>query len=72
MEEKSSNNVDICDKVLLTFKEASKYFGVGEKTLKNYISHHMDPEFVVRVGKSDIRIKRRPFQKHIEEKVSRM
>lgn len=56
-------------KYTLTIEEASQYFGIGERTLRKFITEHPDAQFVIHNG-SKILIKRSVFEKYIDEQVT--
>lgn len=45
-----SKTVDVSDKFLLTFAEASQYFGIGENKLRNMASLEKCPDWVLYNG----------------------
>lgn len=45
-----SNNVSLKDKFLLTFTEASKYFGIGEGKLRNMANIEDNPSWILYNG----------------------
>ena len=49
------------DKICLTIKEASRYFGIGEKTLRRLVNSSLDAGFVIQNGVK-ILIKRQRFE----------
>lgn len=56
-------------KYTLTVEEASSYFGFGEKTLRRFLNNHKDSDFVIFNG-SKILVKRKMFEKYIDEKMN--
>lgn len=56
-------------KYTLTIEEASKYFGIGEKTLRRFIKEHENEDFIIYNG-SKVQIKRKAFEKYIDENVN--
>lgn len=56
-------------KYTLTVEESSRYFGIGERTLRKYISEHPDANFVIHNG-SKILVKRSVFETYIDEHVN--
>lgn len=59
------------EKQTLSIEEASIYFGIGEHTLRNYIKQNIDHIFVLQIG-NHIRIKRKEFEKHLNNDLSIM
>ena len=49
------------DKICLTIEEASRYFGIGEKTLRRLVNSSLDAGFVIQNGVK-ILIKRQRFE----------
>lgn len=58
------NQVEIQNKFLLTFEEASKYFGIGENKLRNMADIAQNPTWVVQNGCRRL-IKRVLFEKFL-------
>lgn len=56
-------------KYSLNDEEASAYFGIGCKTLRQFIAEHDDESFVLMIG-SHVRIKRRLFEEYLDLNVS--
>lgn len=56
-------------KYTLTIEEASLYFGIGEKVLRNYINEHPDAQFILKNGSKTL-IKKSVFEKYIDEQLS--
>ena len=56
-------------KYTLTIDEASQYFGIGEKTLRKFIKEHENENFIIYNG-TKIHIKRKVFEKYIDENVN--
>lgn len=52
-------------------EEASLYFGIGEKTLRRFVKEHPNEEFIIYNG-TKVQIKRKVFEKFIDEKVTVM
>lgn len=46
----SKQTVDIKDKVLLTFSEASQYYNIGENKLRNMASMERNPSWLLYNG----------------------
>lgn len=59
------------EKYTLTIEEASLYFGIGEKALKRFIKEHPNEEFIIYNG-TKVQIKRKVFEKFIDEEVTVM
>lgn len=57
------------EKYALTIQEASQYFGIGERTLRRLIKQNEEADYLVHIGVK-ILIKRRLFEKYLDEKVS--
>lgn len=57
------------EKYTLTVEEASNYFGIGEKALRRFLSEHKDSDFIINNG-TKILIKRKVFEKYIDEKMT--
>lgn len=55
---------DLSAKFLLTFEEASRYFGIGENKLRNMASYGDTPDWVMHNGKRML-IKRVLFEKYL-------
>lgn len=55
---------DLSTKFLLTFEEASRYFGIGENKLRSMTSYGDTPDWVVHNGKRML-IKRVLFEKYL-------
>lgn len=53
----------------LSVQEASKYFRIGEKKLRNLIDEHKDEPFILWNGNRP-QIKRQLFEKYVDEKLS--
>lgn len=58
-------------KYTLTMEEASLYFGIGEKTLRRFVKEHPNEDFIIYNG-TKVQIKRKVFEKFIDEKVTVM
>ena len=50
--ENIKDNLPYC----LTISQASKVFGIGEKTLRRFIKEHIRDEYIIRIG-NNTRIK---------------
>lgn len=53
----------------LTISQASKVFGIGEKTLRRFIKEHIRDEYIIRIG-NNTRIKRDLFKKYLDENIT--
>lgn len=53
-------------KYLLTIKEASKYFGLGEHKLRDIVAEDPTADFIVNNGVKTL-IKRTKFEKYIDQ-----
>lgn len=60
--------VPIWEKYTLNVQEASKYFGIGDKKLREFINQHEDAEFILWNG-SRPQIKRKLFERYIDEQL---
>lgn len=58
--------VPLNEKYALTIPEASKYFNIGEKSLRRLISENMSGDFIMTVG-SHVKIKRRLFEDYLDK-----
>ncbi len=56
-------------KYTLTLTEASEYFGIGYKKLKQFISEHSDAKFVLWNG-NRAQIKRLQFEKYLDDEMN--
>lgn len=66
MQSKESLNVPVYQKYLLTIKEASEYFGIGERKLRELITLDYVADCIVNNGVKAL-IKRVKFEKFIDE-----
>ena len=57
----SKRNSELKDKFLLTFEEASRYFGIGENKLRNMADFEETPDWIIRNGNRKL-IKRVRFE----------
>ncbi len=55
---------DLSAKFLLTFEEASRYFGIGENKLRNMASYGDTPDWIIHNGKRQL-IKRPMFEEYL-------
>ena len=60
------NEVPICEKYLLTIREAASYFHIGEKRMRRIAEENPYADYLIRNG-NRIMIKRKLFEKHIDE-----
>ena len=58
--------VQVIDKFCLTIDEASEYFNIGEKKLRQIVADNINSGFVIQNGVK-ILIKRRRFEDYLEE-----
>lgn len=56
-------------KYTLTLNEASEYFGIGYKKLKQFVQEHADADFVLWNG-NRAQIKREQFQRYLDEQMN--
>ena len=56
-------------KYTLTLNEASEYFGIGYKNLKQFVQEHADADFVLWNG-NHAQIKREQFQRYLDEQMN--
>ncbi len=56
-------------KYTLTLNEASEYFGIGYKKLKQFVSEHKDEDFILWNG-NRAQIKREQFEKYLDSKIN--
>lgn len=61
----TEKQVQLKDKYCLTIEEASEYFGVGEKKLRQIVPGYIDAEFVFQKGVRYL-IKRKRFEDFLE------
>lgn len=70
MNEKSekNQNVPIWQKYMLTVDEATQYFGIGEKKIRNLISENVDTDFcfTIQIGNKSL-INRRKFEDFLNQ-----
>ncbi len=62
----NNNDVPIWEKYTLTIEEAAKYFRIGESKLRKLAEENPVPDWVMMNG-NRIQIKRKQFEKMIEE-----
>lgn len=58
--------VPIWEKYMLTVEEAAKYFGIGEKKIRNLITEYQETElcFTIQIGNKSL-INRRKFEEFL-------
>lgn len=61
----SYENLPYC----LTIAQASKVFGIGEKTLRRFVKEHIREDYIIQIG-SHIRIKRELFKKYLDVNIT--
>ena len=64
-----SASVPVKDKYAMDIKEASEYFGIGERKLRQIIKENLDTGFVLQNGVKYL-IKRRQFEQYLEPRTS--
>ena len=57
--------VPVWQKYALTIREASKYFHIGEKKMREIVEENKDSDFVVMLGNRAM-IKRQNFEKFLD------
>ena len=60
------NQVQIKDKFCLTIEEASDYFNIGEKKLRQIVTENLHSDFIIRNGVKYL-IKRKRFETFLNE-----
>ena len=60
------NHVQIKDKFCLTIEEASDYFNIGEKKLRQIVTENLHSGFVIQNGAKYL-IKRKRFETFLDE-----
>ncbi len=63
---KHDEEIEVKDKFCLTIDEASNYFNIGTKKLRELTADHLDSGFVVQNGVK-VLIKRKRFEEFLEE-----
>lgn len=63
---KQKIEVKICDKLLLSFREAALYSSIGENKLRKYVADHPNVDWIIHIG-SHIKIKRPLFEKWLDK-----
>jgi hypothetical protein len=66
MNNENQHSLSICQKYNLTVAEASDYFGIGEKKLRQIVDQNPTADYVLYNGVK-ILIKRRKFEEFIDE-----
>lgn len=61
-----NRDVNVENKFLLTFDEASRYFGIGENKLRNMASYEGNPDWILHNGSRSL-IKRVRLEKILLE-----
>lgn len=62
----TEKQVQLKDKYCLTIEEASDYFGIGEKKIRQIVTENVDAGFVIQNGVKYL-IKRKRFEDFLEE-----
>ena len=62
----SDKQILIKDKFCLTIDEASEYFNIGEKKLRQLVSEHLDSGFAIQNGVK-VLIKRKRFESFLDD-----
>lgn len=57
------------EKYTLTIGEASVYFGIGEKTLRRFLSEHDGAPYILKVGVK-VNVKRILFERYVDTQMS--
>ncbi len=60
--------IPLWEKYTLSVEEASAYFGIGDKKLRKFIMEHENEDFIIWNGTRP-RIKRKLFEKYVDEKM---
>lgn len=58
--------IPLWEKYTLTIQEASEYFHIGEKKIRQLVEEHRDADFVFSIG-SRTMIKRKKFEQFLDE-----
>lgn len=58
--------VPVKDKYMLTIKEATKYFNIGENKLRKLVEEHKDAPFIFYNGER-LLVKRKKFEKFLDD-----
>jgi len=59
------NDLPVNERFVLTIREASKYFGIGEKTLRRIAYENANSGLIIKVG-NRLLIKRKQFEQYID------
>ena len=62
----NTNDIPIWQKYTLSIEEASRYFRIGEKTLRRLAEENPDANWLIMNG-NRLQIKRKQFEKVIDE-----
>ena len=65
----SRNSIDTKDKFCLTIEEASEYFHIGQKKMRQLASEHMDSGIFVQNGVK-VLVKRKRFETFLDDVTS--
>ena len=65
----NNNEIPVWRKYILSVQEAAKYFHIGDKKLRKLIDENPDADFILWNG-SRPQIKRKMFERYIDEKLS--
>lgn len=57
-------NIPIWQKYTLSISEASAYYGIGEKKLRNIVNENLEADFILEIG-THVRIKRILFEEFL-------
>ena len=66
MDRSNSKEVPVNERYLMTIRQASEYFNLGEKGLRKLIYENYDADFLLRYGNRFL-IKRKSFERFIDE-----
>ena len=58
--------IALSDKILLTIKEASDLFGIGQRRLREIMNEDYGSKYHLMLGRV-IKIKRKPFEEYVEQ-----
>ena len=61
-----SRGVPVWRKYSLSIQEAARFYGIGEKRLRQIAVDHRSADFILEIG-SHIRIKRKQFERFLDE-----
>jgi hypothetical protein len=65
----NNHEIPVWRKYVLSVQEAAKYFHIGDKKLRKLIDENPDADFILWNG-SRPQIKRKMFERYIDEKLS--